>query len=254
MLLTIDIGNSYITIGGYEGEQLVFISELVTNLYRTDDQYAVELLQIMQLHNVDWKQIIGAILSSVVPELTDVIRRAVKRLTGVWALAVGPGVKSGLQIQIDNPAQLGADMVACAVAALAQYHPPIVICDLGTATVLSVIDRAGKFSGVIIAAGVGTTQDMFTRRTALLPHVNIERPKTLIGKNTVRSVQSGLVNGTAAMIDGLVLRIERELDCEAKIIATGRMTETVIPHCDRDIVIHPHLLLDGLRLIYEKNA
>ena len=254
MILAIDIGNSYITLGGYQERQLMFISDLVTDIYRTPDQYAVELLQIMHLNAVEEKQITGAIISSVVPELTDVIKKAVKKLTGASALAVGPGVKSGLQIQIDNPAQLGADLVACAVAALAQFQPPIIICDLGTATVLSVIDKEAKFSGVIIAAGVGTTQDMFTRRTALLPHVNIERPKTLIGKNTVHSVQSGLVNGTAAMIDGLILRIERELDCEAQIIATGRMTETIIPYCDRNIAICPNLLLDGLRIIYEKNA
>ena len=225
MILTIDIGNSYITIGGYAGQALVFVSDLVTDLYRTSDQYAIDLQNLTRLKAVDTGNITGAIISSVVPELTEVIQNAVLTLTGITPLVVGPGVKSGLNILIDNPAQLGADTVACAVAALAYYTPPCIICDLGTATVLSVIDQEKRFLGAIIAAGVGTTLDIFTRRTALLPHVNIEKPKKLIGKNTVHSVQSGLVNGTASMIDGLILRIERELDCEAKIIATGKMTQ-----------------------------
>lgn len=254
MILTIDIGNSYITIGGYEQAELVFVSDIVTDLYRTSDQYAVDILNLMRLREMDTGNITGAILSSVVPELTETIQMAVKVLTGITALAVGPGVKSGLNILIDNPAQLGADTVACAVAALEYYKPPCIICDLGTATVLSVIDREKRFLGVIIAAGIGTTLDIFTRRTALLPHVNIDKPKKLIGKNTVHSVQSGLVNGTASMIDGLILRIERELGCEAEIIATGKMTEKVIPYCDRTIHVRDYLLLDGLRLIYERNT
>ncbi len=254
MILTVDIGNSYITIGGYIESKLIFVSDVVTDQYRTSDQYAIDLLNLMRLKEVETGNITGAILSSVVPELTETIRDAIHTLTGITALAVGPGVKSGLNIRIDNPAQLGADTVACAVAALEYYEPPCIICDLGTATVLSVIDREKRFLGVIIAAGIGTTQDIFTRRTALLPHVNIEKPKKLIGKNTINSVQSGLINGTASMIDGLILRIERELNCEAKIIATGKMTEKVIPFCDRSIEIRDYLLLDGLRLIYERNT
>ena len=254
MLITIDIGNSYVSFGGYEEEELLFVSDIVTDSKKSEDQYAVEIENIMRLYKINTEKIDGGIISSVVPELTEVIKNAIKKLCGVDCLVVGPGVKSGINLNIENPAQLGADMVAEAVAVINKYPCPAIICDLGTVTVLAVIDKNKNFNGVIIAAGVGTTSEGFSKNTALLPHVSIEQPKKIIGKNTVSSVQSGLIHGTAAMIDGLILRIERELGEKTTIIATGKMTERIIPHCDRDILISDYLVFEGLRLIYLKNT
>lgn len=254
MLLAINIGNSFITFGGYTNGKLDFVSKMFTQVRRTQDQYAVELQSIMKLYTINPNGIDCAIISSVVPEITNVIKDAVKTLTGVNSLVVGPGVKSGLNILIDNPAQLGGDIVACAVAATSKKQLPCIIYDLGTATTVSVIDGEGRFVGVIISAGVGTTLEMFTSKTALLPNVSIEAPKTVIGKNTIHSMQSGLVYGTASMLDGLASRIERELGEKTHIIATGEMAKDIIMHCERKIELREHLLLDGLSIIYEKNV
>lgn len=253
MLLTVDIGNSYIALGVYDGDRLVLVSDIVTDSKKSVDQYAVEIGNIMGLYEFLPTRIDGGIICSVVPELTEVISESVKKLCGVECLVVGPGVKSGININIENPAQLGADTVAEAVAAAANFPAPCIICDLGTATVLGVIDKNKSFIGAIIAAGVGQTAEAFSRNTALLPHVSIDIPKRLIGKNTVNSVQSGLIYGTAAMIDGLLERIECELGEKATVVATGRMTERIIPYCTHSVTISDYLLFEGLRLIYMKN-
>ena len=254
MLITIDIGNSYISFGGYEKDKLVFVSDIVTDNKKSEDQYAVEIGNIMSLYKIKPEKIDGGIISSVVPELTGVIKKAVFKLCAIECLVVGPGVKSGININIDNPAQLGADTVAEAVAAIDKFSCPCIICDLGTATVLGVIDKNKNFNGVIIAAGVGTTSESFSKNTALLPHVSIEQPKRLIGKNTVNSVQSGLIYGTAAMIDGLIERIETDLGEKTTVAATGKMAGKIIPNCKRDIIISEYLVFEGLRLIYMKNS
>lgn len=253
MILAIDIGNSNIVIGGYEAERLMFVTEMVTEYRYTADQYAVSIKSLMGLYTEKKPFVEGAIISSVVPELVNVIKAAVIRLFGIKPLVVGPGLKTGLPIAIDNPAQLGADIAACAVAAAATEPLPCVVYDLGTAATVSVIDRAGRLQGVVICAGVGTTLEMLTSRTALLPHVSIEAPKTIIGKNTMHSMQSGLIYGTAAMLDGLALRIERELGEPVNLVATGDMAREIIPHCDRKVKIREHLLLEGLRTIYYRN-
>jgi type III pantothenate kinase len=254
MLFAIDIGNSYITLGAYDGKKLVFVSELVTLPKLSRDQYAVEILNVMRLYDIKAEVVTGAIISSVVPELTSVLQSAIKLLCDIDPLIVGPGVKSGLPITIDNPAQLGPDLVACGVAAVARGKMPCIIYDLGTTTTVSVIDGEGKFSGVVISAGVGTTLEMFTSHTALLPHVSIEAPKTVIGKNSIHSMQSGLVYGTAAMLDGLSGRISKELEEEPVLLATGSMAHQIVPYCQNKVELCEHLLLEGLRLIYERNS
>lgn len=253
VLFTIDIGNSYITIGGFAGAELSFVASVVTNPRRTKEQYAIDFKEILALYASESVEVEGAVISSVVPEMTETVMGAVRLLFGIDAMAVGPGVKTGLNITIDNPAQLGADIAATAVAALARFKPPLIICDLGTATAISVIDADKRFLGVVIAAGVGTTLEGFTKTTALLPHVSIEPPVSVVGKNTSASMQSGLVYGTAAMIDGLCDRIENELGESAAVIATGIMTDKIIPCCRRKITVCDHLLLEGLRCIFEKN-
>ncbi len=253
MILTIDIGNSYITLGGFDGGSLIFVSELMTQPRRTKDQLAVELVQIMGLHKMRADRITGAIISSVVPDITDVVLGAVKIISGITAAVVGPGIKTGIKIAIDNPAQLGADLVSCAVSAADKKRLPCIIYDMGTTNTISVLDKHGCFVGAVIAAGVGTTLEMFTTRTALLPRVNIEAPKSVIGKNTAASMQSGLIYGTAAMLDGLAERIEEELGESVYIFATGSRAADIIPHCRRNAEICEYMALDGLRLIYEKN-
>lgn len=259
MLLTVDISNSYITLGGYrkKGGQLenalCFMARLVTDSRRTGDQYAVELRQILQLYEISPREIEDVIIASVVPDLNTTFGEAVKKNTGKMPLFVGPGVKTGLNIRIDNPAQLGADLVAGAVATLAKYPLPCIVFDLGTATTVSVLDRQGNFIGGMICPGVSLTLHSLASNTALLPHVGVEKPGKVIGTNTIHSMQSGAVYGTAAMIDGIVQRIEQELQSHATLVATGSLAEIVVPACLREIQICGPLLLEGLKLIYLKN-
>lgn len=254
MLLTVDIGNSYISFGCFDGDRLVFVSDIVTDINKSCDQYAVEMLQIIALYGVKPEGIEGAIMCSVVPELIETIKEAIGKMSHTDALVVGPGVKSGLKINIDNPAQLGADTVATSVAAVEVYHAPIVICDFGTATSFDVIDKNGAFAGMIIAAGVGTTLDAFTRRTALLPQVSITPPKKLVGTNSVASIQSGLINGTAAMVDGIIDRLMCEYGEDMTVIATGKYASKIIPMCTHSLTLSEHLVFHGLRSIYNKNT
>ncbi|WP_101697626.1 type III pantothenate kinase [Clostridium minihomine] len=254
MLITVDIGNSHITLGGYEQDELVFVSSMLTTPYRTEDQYAVELWQIMNLYRKDPKDIHGAIISSVVPELNSPMQKAFLKISGIQPLLLGPGLKTGLNILIDNPAQLGSDLVAAAVAAIAKYPLPCVIFDLGTATTVNFIDQKGNFLGGMISAGVGTMLHALTTRTALLPHISLENPSHYIGKNTIHSMQSGLLYGTAAMLDGLATRFAKELHEPPTLIATGGFSELVVQNCASPFHLDKHLLLDGLKLIYEKNT
>lgn len=259
MLLTVDISNSYITLGGYRKqgealeESLCFMARLVTESRRTSDQYAVELRQILQLYGIDPYEIEDVVIASVVPDLNATFGEAVKKNTNRTPLFVGPGVKTGLNIRIDNPAQLGADLVAGAVATLAKYPLPCIVFDLGTATTVSVLDKQGNFIGGMICPGVSLTLQSLATNTALLPHVGVEKPGRVIGTNTIHSMQSGAVYGTAAMIDGIVQRIEKELGSRAMLVATGNLAEVVVPACLREIQICDHLLLEGLKRIYLKN-
>lgn len=253
MLLTIDIGNSHIVLGGFEGKELAFSARMVTQTYRTDDQYAVEINQMMGLYRIDPGRIDGIIISSVVPELTSPFRRALRKVMNVTPLVLGPGIKTGLNILIDDPGQLGPDLVAAAVAAIALYPSPCLIYDLGTAITISVVDQKSNFAGCVICAGTRLMLDALTSHTALLPHVGIEEPASVIGKNSVVSMQSGLVYGTASMLDGLADRIERELGSPAALIATGGLARSIVPHCTHKFIIRDNLLLEGLRIIYEKN-
>lgn len=253
MLLTVDIGNSHITLGVYEGALMRCVARIVTDYRLTEDQYAIELAQVLELYRVERTELDGAAISSVVPELTPTVAEAIRKSIGVQPVVLGPGVKTGLNIRIDNPAQLGADLVAGAVAAIARFPMPCLIFDMGTATSISVLDQNGALLGVSICAGVGIMLEALFSRTALLPHVNIEKPNSPIGRNTVHSMQSGLVYGAAAMMDGMAERIEEELGAPATLIATGGFAKKILPACKRDFILSDHLLLDGLRLIYEKN-
>ncbi|MDR1563473.1 MAG: type III pantothenate kinase [Oscillospiraceae bacterium] len=254
MFLAFDVGNTNITFGAYRGEELLFTSRIATDTMRMEDQYAVEIKNIYDIRtaNPDEKPE-GAIVSSVVPQLSQRLCKAVKKALGITPLILGPGVKTGLDIRIDNPAQLGADLVAGAVSAVARYPYPCVVCDLGTATTISIIDKEGHMRGGSIHTGIQTSLNALVDRTSLLPQVSIDAPKSVIGTNTVDSIKSGLIFGTAAMLDGMILRIEKELGSRVNVVATGGLAEEVIKHCSSEVIYDENLVLDGLRIIYCKN-
>ncbi len=253
MLLAIDISNSHITMGGFSDKMLCFRAKIFADVRRTEDQYAVELRDILALHGVGGLEIDGIVLCSVVPELTETIRQACGRFCESPPLVLAPGVKTGLKIGIDNPAQLGGDLAASAVAAAAKYPLPCIICDLGTATAMSVIGADGTFLGGTLSAGLDLSAAALTRNAALLSQVSIQRPQRVIGRNTGASIQAGVLLGTAAMLEGLALRIEEELGAPCTLVITGGRAGAVAEVCRRPVILDEHLLLEGLRLIYEKN-
>ncbi len=254
MILTIDAGNTNIVLGCMSGDLIRFTARVSTDREKTEDEYALIFRNLFDLHQVDRHSVEGAILSCVVSELTDVLRKAIETVIKQKPLIIGAGIKTGLNIKIDNPAQLGADLVVDAVAALDQYQKPIVIFDMGTANTMSVIDGKGQFLGGAIMAGPRLSVDMLSTRTSQLPHIELDAPPKVIGRNTIQCMQSGAIYGHAAMIDGLIDRVEAELgEPIATVVATGGLSERIIPFCRRDITLNEHLMLQGLRLIYEKN-
>ncbi|MDD6283920.1 MAG: type III pantothenate kinase [Firmicutes bacterium] len=253
MILAVDIGNTNITLGVYEGNKLCFTSRLATDVRRTADQYAIELRDILHLNSMSSKDIDGAVIGSVVPSVGAAFNRAVGKLFGVQAVVIGPGVRSGLNIRIDNPAQLGADLVAGAVAAAAKYPKPCIVFDLGTATTVSVIDADGTMIGGAIAAGPVTSLEALAAHTAQLPYIDLTAPKNVIGSNTIDCMRSGIIIGAAAMLDGMAARIEGELGQRATLVATGGLAERVVANCEREVIIDDDLLLEGLLIVYEKN-
>ncbi len=253
MLICIDIGNTNITIGVYKDDKLKFTARLATDTRRTADQYAIEIRDILNIYDVGQGDITDAAICSVVPSVGTAVSRAVAHLFGIEPILVSPGVKTGLNIKIDNPAQLGADLAVGAVAALAKYPTPCIVIDLGTASTISVIGKNGEFLGGAIAAGVKLTLDALASRTAQLPAISIEAPKKVIGTNTADCMKSGLVIGAAAMLDGLIKRMEDELGQSAAVVATGGIAADVIGFCEHEIFLDENLLLDGLKIIYEKN-
>ncbi|MBQ7106485.1 MAG: type III pantothenate kinase [Clostridia bacterium] len=253
MLLAVDIGNTNITLGLYDGEVLVFTARLATEVRRTSDQYAIDIKDILALHGCNYHNIEDAVISSVVPSVGNSISRAVSMLCNIVPLTLAPGVKTGLHIKIDNPAQLGADLAAGAVGALHEYTMPCIVIDMGTASTISVLDKNGAFIGGAIAAGVNLTLKALTENTSQLPAISIESPASVIGTNTADCMRSGLVLGTASMLDGMIERIEESLGECATVVATGGLSREIIAHCNHSIIYNENLLLDGLRLIYEKN-
>lgn len=254
MILTIDVGNTNITIGAFKDDELIFVSRLATDKKRMADQYACEIMEIFKLYEVDKKDFTGSIVSCVVPEVMYSVTEAVKRLTGVSPIIVGPGIKTGLNILIDDPSTLGADLATGAVAALNKYPLPCFIIDLGTASKIYVLDEKGNFLGGAIAAGINVSLNALSSSASLLPSIGLKKAKCSIGRNTVDCLISGTVVGTAAMIDGLIERFSEEIGMKPKsIVATGGFAKSVISNCKTEIVYDSNLLLDGLKIIYDKN-
>ncbi len=254
MFLAIDIGNSNITLGAYDGDEPIFVSRISTDRSKTPDEYAIEFKQLFSLYGTSLDSLDSAAISSVVPELSSAVSTAVRLIAGCTPMMLGPGIKTGMNILIDNPAQLGADLLAGAVGAAALYPLPCLVIDLGTASKISVIDKNGSFCGCAIAPGIGISLDALSAKTSQLPNISLKTPVRAIGKNSVDSMQSGTVFGFAGMIDGLCEKLEAELgDTVMTTVATGGLAKDLIKSCKRDIVYNAELILYGLKVLYEKN-
>ncbi len=253
MLLAFDIGNTNITIGAFQDEVLLFTARLATDKKLTSDQYGYQIKNILSLYDKDISEIEDCIIASVVPSVQSAISTAVSDFCDLVPIIVGPGVKTGLNIKIDNPAQLGADLVVGAVGVMAEYTLPCIFIDMGTATTVCAVDRNGAFIGGSIGAGVMLTLNALCENTAQLPAIDITAPRSVIGTNTADCMKSGLVFGTAAMIDGLVERMFEEIGEPCSVVATGGLSKEIIKYCKNEIIYNENLVLDGLRLIYERN-
>lgn len=254
MILTVDIGNSNIVFGCVEGENILFEARVRTNATKTSDEYCVDLKIILDVNDVDHRDIEGAIIASVVPQVLNSVKTAIKKLTGKNPLVVGPGLKTGLNIKIDNPSQTGADLVVGCVAALREYTSPMIVIDMGTATTMVVLDENGALIGGSISPGVKISLDALTDRTALLPGLQLDQPKKTIGRNTIDCMRSGIMLGAACMIDGMVDRMEEELGQKTTVVITGGIAKFVVPLCRREMIYDKDLLVKGLVALYRENV
>ena len=253
MILTLDMGNSNIVVGGIDENRLYFEERITTDHRKTSLEYAIMLKNILEIHKVKRSDIEGAILSSVVPPLNAPISSAVKKITGKKPFLVGSGMKTGINIKVDNPKSVGGDRIVAAVAAVAQFEGPIIIIDMGTATTLDVVDKGGSYIGGMILPGVKVSLNALVGNTAQLPQINLDTPKRVIGKNTVECMQNGIMFGNASMLDGLIDRVEKELGETCTLVATGGMSRFITPLCSHKITYVPDLLLRGLLILYRQN-
>ena len=253
MLLAIDIGNTNIVIGCIQDDEILFKARIATDRLRTSDQYGVEIKNMIEAFGVQMSQIDDCIISSVVPPVFNSVRTGVLKIIGKQPMVVSPGLKTGLNIHVDVPSQVGSDRIVIAVAALAEYEAPLILMDLGTATTIEVVEPDNRYVGGIIFPGVMVSLDALTSRAAQLPGISLDKPKAVIGKNTIDCMRSGMMYGTAAMIDGIIERIEEELGHKATIVATGGLARFITPLCKREIILERDLLLKGLNILYKKN-
>jgi type III pantothenate kinase len=253
MILAIDIGNTNIVIGCFNENKIEFTERLSTNHKSTELEYAILFKNVLEIHKIALDSIHGGIISSVVPSLTNVIKKAMQKLTNAEVMSVGPGIKTGLNILTDNPAQLGSDLVVDAVAGIHEYPTPLAIFDMGTATTISVIDKNKNYIGSVIIPGIEVSLNSLVGGTSQLPKISLEAPKNVIGKNTVDCMKSGILYSTAASIDGMIKKLEDEVGEKLTVVATGGLASTVVPLCEREIILDDELLLKGLMIIYNKN-
>ena len=254
MILAVDIGNTNIVLGCIEDGRILFEARMATDRLKTSDQYCVELKSLLSLYEVSPKNVSGSIVSSVVPPVLNSIKTAIYKLTGGDCLVVGPGIKTGMNIRMDNPLEVGSDLIVASVAAIAEYGAPLLLVDMGTATTVTAVDESGAFIGGCICPGVKISMQALTDRTAQLPGISLDEPEHAIGKNTRDSMRSGIMFGAAAMIDGLLDRMEAEMGGDVKAIATGGLSRYIIPLCRRKLIYDRSLMLKGMWLIYQRNV
>ncbi|MCD8181401.1 MAG: type III pantothenate kinase [Firmicutes bacterium] len=252
MILAIDIGNTNIVIGCCDNEKIVFMERITTNHTATELEYAMSVKSILDIMRVNAASVGGAIISSVVPSVTDTVKGAVKKIIHKDAMVIGPGIKTGLSIKTDNPAQLGSDLVVDAVAGIHEYGAPIIIFDMGTATTISVVNKEKEYLGTVIMPGMMISLNAMVSGTSQLPKISLDVPKKLIGTNTPDCMKSGILYGTASSIDGMIDRIKEEIG-DVTVVATGGLAGTVIPLCKNKVILDDELLIKGLMIIYNKN-
>lgn len=257
MILTADIGNLTTTLALFENREnkkrIALRSSFATTPHATADQYAIQLVSILQLYGVEVSSVTGGIVASVVPSVTAALAGAIERLTGRPPLIVGAGLRTGLNIKADMHNQLGADIVATCVAAAEQYPSPVIVVDFGTAVTFSVL-RGNVYEGCAIAPGVRVSLEALSGRAAALPNISLGRPADILGHNTVDAMRAGAVYGSASMVDGMLERLEESIQPAAAVVATGAGMDDIVPYCRRRILKDPDLLLHGLYLLYQKNA
>jgi len=255
VLLAIDVGNSNTSIGLFDdNKNLQFLASLDTDSRKTADQISIDLMNLFALYGYDYKAVTGAILCSVVPPLNFMMQKALTRLLGKPPMVVGPGVKTGLNIRLSNQTQVGADIVADAVSALEKFPAPIITIDMGTATTIGVITEGRNYEGGLLLPGVNVSLEALSRRAAQLPDISLQHPKALIGKNTEDCMRSGIVYGTAGMLDGIIDRIREEFaGKEVTVVATGGNAPVIVRYCRNKIIYDKYLLMEGLWTIYQKN-
>lgn len=253
MILAIDIGNSNIVIGAVEQKNVRFVSRMSTDRRQTEDQLAISFLEILTLYNMKKEDFDGSIISSVVPMLTHAVSNAVEKAIGITPLIVGPGVKTGLKINTNNPSQLGSDLVVDNVAAKSLYDSTVIVIDMGTATTISTTDEDNNFLGCAIMPGVTVSLNALTQNAAQLGGIGLDNPKNTIATNTADCMKSGVIYGNACMLDGMIDRFLSELNKDAKIIATGGHAKYIIPYCKHKIEYVENLLLIGLDIIWSNN-
>lgn len=257
MILAIDMGNTNIVIGCVDEEKVLFEERLATDLSKTELEYVVIFKTVLELYGIEKEKVTGAIISSVVPQLVNIIKSAVYKLIKVDPMVVGPGVKTGLNILMDEPRRVGSDLIVDAVAAINNYGTPVIVIDMGTATTMSVIDRKGNYIGGVIMPGIKVSVDSLVSRTAQLQRISLDAPDKVIGKNTINCMKSGVIYGNASCIDGMIDRLADEMGealSDIKVIATGGLAKVILPECRHNIIQDDELLLKGLKIIYDKNC
>lgn len=253
MILTIEIGNSTITLGGIEGEKIRFECRINTDRVKTSDTYCIDLKNLFEIYGIDMGAIEGVIISSVVPQVLNSVRTAIRKLLNTEPMVVGPGLRTGLDIRLENPGQIGSDLVAADVAALAEYQPPLIVIDMGTATTMTVLDPSGAHLGGCVCPGVKISLESLTAKTSLLPGIQLDKPRQALGRNTADAMRSGIMFGAAAMLDGMIDRFMEETGWEFTIVATGGLAKRIVPLCRHEILYDRHLIIKGLAKLYRDN-
>lgn len=254
MILAVDVGNTNIVVGTVGRGGVAFVERISTDHKKTDLEYAVMFRTILELHGIVGQDLCGCIISSVVPNINNILCTAIRKVIGEESMIVSRDLDLGLDICIDEGSILGSDLIVDAVAGIAEYPLPLIIIDMGTATTLSAIDKDGRYLGGTIIPGANVALESMVSRTAQLPRISFEAPPHAIGKNTIDCMKSGSVFGSASMLDGMILRFEEELGCEATIVATGGLARFIVPHCRRKIIFDDTLLLKGLYILYKRNG
>ena len=254
MILTIEIGNSTITLGGVEGSEIRVEFRIITDRVKTSDTYCIDLKTLLEIYGVELEKIEGVIIASVVPQVLNSVRTAIRKLLGKEPLVVGPGLKTGLDIRLENPGQMGAGLGAADVAALSEHKPPLIVIDMGTATTMAVLDPNGAHLGGCVCPGVKISLEALTGQTSLLPGIQLDSPKQALGRNTADAMRSGIMFGTAAMLDGMIDRFQAETGWDFTIVATGGLARHIVPLCRHGILYDRHLNIKGLAKLYRDNT